>query len=245
MTTKKRFAIDELTLPVSEIFLTVQGEGPSVGKPAIFLRLGGCNLTCTWCDTPYTWDGKRYNLKDELKRTTLRDILDKIESLRYAMDYSKPILVVTGGEPLLHQHVLSRLLFNLSHLVNSIEVETNGTLPPNEEMRYHVDQWNVSPKLSNSGRVSAFEFPFDHLSNRSILKFVCKTATDLYEVEGWFVENRNRANVKTARVYIQPEGITSEQIAESSKQLVEGVIKHGWTLGTRLHVTTWGAIRGV
>jgi 7-carboxy-7-deazaguanine synthase len=59
-------------LVVSEVFgPTIQGEGPHAGQRAAFVRLGGCNLTCTWCDTAYTWDARRYDLRAELHRVPI------------------------------------------------------------------------------------------------------------------------------------------------------------------------------
>jgi len=76
-------------LLVSEIFFSVQGEGPGIGKPAVFLRLSGCNLKCAWCDTKYTWHGG--------KMMTEPTVLKEIKR------YPCKRLVVTGGEPLLQQ----------------------------------------------------------------------------------------------------------------------------------------------
>jgi 7-carboxy-7-deazaguanine synthase len=67
-------------LLVSEIFHSLQGEGASLGRPCAFLRLGGCNLACSWCDTPYTWDwtgrnGRKYDPQQELRRMTPEEVL--------------------------------------------------------------------------------------------------------------------------------------------------------------------------
>ena len=73
-----------------EIFCSVQGEGVNIGKPAVFLRLGLCNLKCTWCDTKYAWDWTTYNPKEQLVEMPLGDVEQEI--LRHNRKY----LVVTG-----------------------------------------------------------------------------------------------------------------------------------------------------
>src|SRR3954451_15026034 len=80
-------------LVVSEIFgPTFQGEGPSIGRRCGFVRLGRCNLACTWCDTKYTWDWSQYDPSVELHRRSVDDIVDAVA----AMDV--PMVVITGGE---------------------------------------------------------------------------------------------------------------------------------------------------
>ena len=82
-----------MTLPISEVFgPTLQGEGPHAGRTVQFIRLGGCNLSCSWCDTPYTWDASRFNLRQELTPMSVQEILDRIIP-------GVPI-VLSGGEPL-------------------------------------------------------------------------------------------------------------------------------------------------
>ena len=61
-------------LKVSEIFDSIQGEGPSTGTPSIFLRLSTCNLKCSWCDTKYTWDWQNYDIKKEIKEISIEKI---------------------------------------------------------------------------------------------------------------------------------------------------------------------------
>ena len=107
-----------------EIFCSVQGEGVNIGKPAVFLRLGLCNLKCTWCDTKYTWDWDNYNPKEQLVEMPLEDVEQEI--LRHNRKY----LVVTGGEPMIQQDQLIPLLEHLENNGFFIEVETNGTIVP-------------------------------------------------------------------------------------------------------------------
>src|SRR5690606_36736468 len=137
-------------LLVSEKFVSLQGEGASVGAPAAFLRLGNCNLSCSYCDTPYTWDGSRFDLDSDLRAEEIWDVA------RWVSEAAPGRLIVTGGEPLLQQKQLVRLIQQVDDVSEArgvarlyIEVETNGTVRPLLDLLNRVDQWNVSPKLGN------------------------------------------------------------------------------------------------
>lgn len=136
------------TLVVREVFgPTVQGEGPSTGRRCAFIRLGGCNLTCTWCDTPETWDARRFDLRATLTRTTVEDIVTR------ALDGLPDLIVITGGEPLLHQQQdgWRSLLGTLRAAGVETEVETNGTQEPDALTAQWITRFNVSPKLAHAG----------------------------------------------------------------------------------------------
>lgn len=113
-------------LRVSEIFSSVQGEGYFSGTPATFVRLQGCNLRCSWCDTKYALDSK----KGELMK--IEDIMDRID-----MDF----VVITGGEPLLQEKV-STLIKRLLKKGIFVQIETNGT----QQLGFEVSWVTVSPK---------------------------------------------------------------------------------------------------
>ncbi|MBV9933157.1 MAG: 7-carboxy-7-deazaguanine synthase QueE, partial [Actinobacteria bacterium] len=104
-------------LTVSECFgPTVQGEGPSVGRRAGFVRLGKCNLACEFCDTPYTWRWDDHDPAVELHEQSVADIVERVT----AMDV--PMVVITGGEPLLQQRELEALARELKQIGMRIEV---------------------------------------------------------------------------------------------------------------------------
>jgi organic radical activating enzyme len=97
--------VNGATLVISEVFgPTLQGEGPSAGRPAGFVRLGRCNLACDWCDTKYTWDWENYDPQEELHTEQVATVLEQLDAMGVGM------LVVTGGEPLLQQRNLPPLL---------------------------------------------------------------------------------------------------------------------------------------
>jgi 7-carboxy-7-deazaguanine synthase len=103
----ERIVNDTLTLEVNSIFDTIQGEGPFAGSPATFVRLAGCNLACTWCDTEYT------------TRTTMY-VTDVVARC------SKRLVVITGGEPL--RQSIAPLCVALKHAGHAVQIETNGTI---------------------------------------------------------------------------------------------------------------------
>lgn len=218
----------EPSLQVSEIFKSIQGEGPHTGHPSIFLRLGLCNLTCIWCDTPYTWLYKEqtlqklqsraerayrpelspnnvYDKKAELQKRPLDCVYEDVTELA---DSSVKGLVITGGEPLLHKKPLLELVPRFLRDGFRIEFETNGTISPvGLDPNVHL---NVSPKLSNSliphdTRINirtlqqCLSFP------SSILKFVVDSEKDLHEV----LHLVSQLEVHPSRVYLMPQGTVS------------------------------------
>lgn len=225
-------------LKVSEIFgPTFQGEGPSAGQLAMFLRLSRCNLTCTWCDTPYTWDSRRFDIAEE---TSLLAPAEAVERLR-AID--APLVVVTGGEPLLQQEALRPVLDACRADGRRVEVETNGTLRPKEQLLDATTRLNVSPKLANSGLALPRRFRPTILrelaaSGKAIFKFVVERQVDLDEI----VSIEARLGIRP--IWVMPQGQTAEEIAAVMRDIADAVLAHGWNLSTRLHVTLWGTARG-
>ena len=159
-------------LVVAEVFgPTFQGEGPSIGRRAGFVRLGRCNLDCAWCDTPYTWDWDRFDPADELRRSPIAAVLAELDAM------TPEIVVITGGEPLLQQRHLGPLLEGCAARGWPVEIETNGTIVPDPAVTALVHQWNVSPKLANSGIDLARRIRPDALealvgTGRAVFKFV-------------------------------------------------------------------------
>ena len=224
-------------LVVSEVFgSTVQGEGPSIGRRAGFVRLGKCNQACSWCDTPYTWNWDEYDPAVELHEMSVDEILQRVA----AMDV--PMVVVTGGEPLLQQRALEPLVRQLERTGVRIEVETAGTIAPT--LGELVDQWNVSPKLANSGNPLERRYKPDVLrafeaTERAIFKFVACELADLDEIAPMVDE------CGLTDIWIMPEGTDAATLEKRSAALADAVIARGWNLTTRLHILLWGDKRGV
>lgn len=232
-------------LLVSEMFgPTVQGEGPTLGRRCMFLRLGMCNLDCSWCDTPYTWDwtGKNGPPQD---RTALRHV-PVADVVRWMEDSGTDRLVITGGEPLIQQTVLAELV---PHLVDfaTVEVETNGTIAPSEQMLVHVDRWNVSPKLPHSGVDPALAWKPDVLrelvaraGSRVAIKVVCQSPTDVEAV----AELAELYQLPRGNVWVMPEGRSVGELEDRMEGIADRAVELGMNVTTRLHVLAWGDRRG-
>jgi 7-carboxy-7-deazaguanine synthase len=222
-----------------EIFYSVQGEGVNIGKPAVFLRLGLCNLKCIWCDTKYAWDWKTYDPKEQLIEMPIGGVEQEI--LRYNRKY----LVVTGGEPLLQQNQLIPLLENLESKGVFMEIETNGTILPNQDLLNLIDHWSVSPKLQNSGNSQSLrEVPECYRLFATItaghFKYVIRSEDDFKEVQTL----ADKYDLVPEKIILMPEAQSREDLLSKSKWLVELCKAQGYVFSTRLHILLWGNERG-
>ncbi len=232
-------AVQPKTLAVSELFESIQGEGPSAGVPCTILRLAGCNLSCSWCDTAYAWDFSRFERAQEVVSMTL----DAVQA--YVACSTHLLLVITGGEPLLQQDALAELVQRLPGSLR-IEIETNGTVAPCEYLSQRVDQWNVSPKLGNSGEPMARRWNPTALrvlrdTERAWLKFVVDTSRDLEEADACF----RMWGWRRDRVMLMPCAATSEGLRERGAWIAEACVRRDWRFSSRLQVELWPGKRGV
>lgn len=231
----------EFELIVAECFgveqPTFQGEGPSCGVPAVFIRLSRCNLTCAWCDTKYTWDWDRFDPRKESKRRTVADLL------AWALSSPVELVVVTGGEPLIQQKKLVPLVRGLLAAGKRVEFETNGTLAPDPALLAEGVRFNVSPKLANSDvaegkRIVPAALEGFAASGRAAFKFVTRTVAELDEI-GALVDRYG-----LHPVYVMPEGITPEALIATTRVLADAVAARHWHLTQRLHVLAFPEPRG-
>lgn len=237
-------------LTVSEIFgPTLQGEGCSAGVPALFVRLGLCNLDCKWCDTPYTWDwtgknGFAYSRNIELRRMSVDAVFDRIKG-----SAAPQLVVVSGGEPMLQQRSLLDLARRLVANGHRVEVETNGTIMPDDAWEMLTErcdvQFNVSPKLANSGVSEVDAIKQEPLRRyvelRAVFKFVVQSPLCVRQVND-VVE---LARVPPHDVYLMPEGRTAAELLDRLPNVFEDCVLYGYNLTPRLQVLTYGAQRGV
>lgn len=234
---RPKISPDKITLSGDRVFFSVQGEGPSIGCPAIFLRLHMCNLSCSWCDTPYTWNEKSEEFWKEWEQVSPEYIVEEISK------YPCKRLVITGGEPLLQQNALVKLASILDDW--KIEIETNGTIVPCAELR-KTSSFNVSPKLSNSGLQAEKRIRKETLREfikieKAIFKFVICSAQELNEVDALAKD----LLIPADRIIIMPEGTDAESINSGLKDLVEKTRNLGFRLLPRMHVQIWGNKRAV
>jgi 7-carboxy-7-deazaguanine synthase len=229
---------DEDLLIVAEIFgPTFQGEGASAGECAAFVRLSRCNLACGWCDTPYTWDRGRFDLAAESRRMTGPQVWEAVQAI------AAPLVVITGGEPLLQQRGLVWLASRCRSAGLRVEIETNGTICPGTGLEGIVHRFNVGLKLANSGMPARRRLRPEAIrqlvsSQRATWKFVVTGPGDLDEIA--FLQGRFALDP----VWVMPEGTSSQQILGTMRELADPVLKRGWNLTPRLHTLLWDDVRG-
>lgn len=230
------------SLVVSEIFgPTISGEGTTLGERCGFLRLMGCNLHCSWCDTPYTWDASRFDLVEQGHRMTWSEITEQLIEMEVGF------VIISGGEPLLHQKqpAWELVLRTLDGAGIRVEIETNGTIIPNEISQRYVSRFTVSPKLAHAGdpqvaRIVPKAIGAMVLTNRASFKFVCATADHVAEVQRWC----KILSVNPRRVWIMPEGVTSQALCDHLAVITDPAVAAGFNVTTRLHIHVWGDMRG-
>lgn len=226
-------------LPVSEVFgPTIQGEGPHAGRAVQFIRLGGCNLACSWCDTPYTWDASRYDLRVECPPTAVSTILDGLhQGVR---------TVLSGGEPLMHQKNpdLRLLLESLAFKAGGIDVETNGTLEPAPWLINLVDLFVVSPKLPHAGPHKGRQDPTPWTGwagvEQAVFKYVVRDAADVVLASRLAAD----AGMPRERVWVMPEGTSDTALAARWPEIAQAAAHLHINASHRLHVLAWGDKKG-
>lgn len=221
-----------------EIFYSLQGEGVSMGKPAVFLRLALCNLRCSWCDTAYSWKWNPGEMAQHVMDVPSEDVAARVRA------FPVKHIVVTGGEPLLQQEEVIRLCSLLPGY--TVEVETNGTLIPSRQLDAVAEQYNVSPKLGHSGNDPSRSLVPESLAwfarcPKAWFKFVVASPRDMDEV----LELQKAYAISSDRILLMPRGITSAELSASRLWLAEECLKHGYRLTDRLHVHLWGSKPGV
>jgi organic radical activating enzyme len=225
-------------LRLSEVFDSLQGEGVSSGKPCRFVRLALCNLHCHYCDTKYTWDFAQHDYDTEVREVELGAVAEQIASA------PQRHVVLTGGEPLLQQRALAKVLERVPPEV-FIEVETNGTRVPLPALAARIDQWNVSPKLSSAGDPEELRIRPEALASlrdtgRAYLKLVVRSEADVREAEAL----RERFGFERQRTLLMPEAATPEDLAAHSPAVAAWSQQLGVRFSSRLHLALWGGRRG-
>lgn len=227
-----------------EIFHTLQGEGPSLGAPAVFLRLSLCNLHCHWCDTPYTWNWENtpWSHQDDVKFSKDEQIVElaPAELAPLITKHHCDRLILTGGEPLLQQAGLLELTGLLPGMP-FIEVETNGTRIPSDDFISIPTQFNVSPKLSNSGMEEKTRMNPEALGlfsqlPKAIFKFVVCNRNDLEEVRAL----QSDFQIPGHKIFLMPEGRDPQTLRDRSLWLADICRDEGYRFSPRLHVLLWG-----
>ncbi len=172
-------------LPIMESFLTIQGEGFHSGKPAFFIRTGGCDVGCVWCDVKDSWDAEKHpsqNIND------LKILAEENDS---------EWIVLTGGEPAMYE--LSPLVKALKSIQRSIAIETSGCYP----LKAEVDWYTFSPKK--------FKKPCDEAYKKADeLKVVVFNKSDFQ----WALDHAKKVS-PNCLLYIQPEWSKKDKLMDA------------------------------
>lgn len=227
---------------LSEIFYSLQGEGRLAGTPSVFVRTSGCNLRCTWCDTPYaSWN-------PEGKNFSVAEIVAEIE--RHPARH----VVLTGGEPMIAKE-MRELAAAIRAGGRHITIETAATVAPDG---IACDLASLSPKLRNStpdvakagawserheatrwnsAAVAAWLRDYDYQ-----LKFVVASPEDVAEVESLLAQLPSPP--PRHKVLLMPEGISAETLRARTTWLVGLCKDRGYRFAPRLHIEWFGNKRG-
>lgn len=229
---------------ITEIFKSIQGEGTRAGLPCIFVRLTGCNLRCTWCDTAYAFHGG--------KKMSVEEVLARVDELagraegRLGSQAAVPLVELTGGEPLLQDEVIP-LAEKLVAAGYAVMIETSGERYIGNLPAAVIKIVDV--KCPDSGEPDTFETRnLEALSANDEVKFVLATRRD-YEFARDFTEQHGLAR-RVKQVLFSPvsEDPQGKWAGLEPRELVEWILADGLPvrLGLQLHKFIWDpATKGV
>jgi len=229
-------------LRISEQFYSLQGEGITMGVPSVFVRLQACNIVCDgeWvCDTIEVW-----------KTGDTTPVMNWVVDLKKWIPQLKKgaHLIFTGGEPLLQQKAI---VFAINYFKRVwgfkpfIEIETNGTLMPDDDFIESVDLINCSFKLKNSGVREDRRIKIDVLkkinTTNSIFKIVVGSKEDYKEARKIFDE----VGIENKNIWLMPPGDNQKEIDKKSQITSQICIEEGINFSSRLQVVLWNKTTGV
>ena len=216
-------------LRVTEVFESLQGEGPFCCRRALFIRLAGCNLRCPFCDTPYSLDPRSG------EPAPLEELVERAARHR-------GLVVLTGGEPLLQRGAVNRFLEQLWARDSGVEVqvETNGTLPPPEpgeplRRAYFV----VSPKDFPIAVPGARTHPgwagYAASTGRAWFKLLAASEEHVAAAAAWAREK----NLPPGRVYVMPVtsgDMSASELLEAHRRVARWALRYGLEFSPRMHL---------
>jgi 7-carboxy-7-deazaguanine synthase len=235
---------------VSEIFLSLQGEGPDSGLPMAFLRLYGCNLKCTYCDSLYAVEDKRFEEK------SIEQIAKEVEELSPWVRR----LCITGGEPLLQEKEMEELVFSLRTKLgfNYICIETNGTIPKPRWWASVI--WDIDCKCPSSGSKTPFNEDWLTIGKKNRIKFVVSNGDDLKFVENtltdWSKDIGQMPEIIVSpalsigmygksRVDSETHFLNLDDNLDWSQKVWEFCVENNIRFSLQIHKVLWGNKKGV
>jgi len=212
---------------INELFETIQGEGAFTGQPSIFIRLQGCPVACSWCDTKHTWD---INLEDEVtsdamlakneesqawSALSIKDVLAVIVTQGYQAKH----IVITGGEPAMVD--LRALCEELENHGFSCQLETSGTFEINVSNKCWV---TVSPKVNMKG---GYKILNSAMLRANEIKHPVATEQHVDDLKALLREH----NIVDTQVYLQP----ISQKERATELAIKTCIENNWRLSIQVH----------
>jgi len=237
-------------IPISEIFYSLQGEGPDIGKPTIFVRVFGCNAIppCPWCDSMYAVKKQ----EEEIIRYTTDEVIKKIDnSIPNGMQVCRDI-TFTGGEPFLYIEQIQDIIRTIKEKGSvrgyyTFHFETNGLIRP-RDMFYNFCgiSYVISPKFhlmidNEKEYINSLRLWLEGQTNRPIiLKFVYEGKDTIENID---ILESKIYGLKEYPIYLMPEGngVNIEKYAECAEQCK----RYGYIMSPRLQNVIWGPKRGV
>ena len=222
---------------ITEIFKSIQGEGTHAGLPCIFVRLTGCNLRCTWCDTAYAFHGGR--------KMSVEEVFGRVEALRGDAVGGR-LVELTGGEPLLQQDVYP-LAVRLLAAGYAVLIETSGERFIGQLPKAVIKIVDV--KCPDSGEPDTFDKRnLEELTSEDEVKFVISSRRDYEFARDFIVEHRLAGRIKEVLFSPVHEDPNGQWKGLEPRQLVEWMLEDDVQarLGLQLHKMVWDpALRGV
>jgi organic radical activating enzyme len=231
-----------MELRISEQFYSIQGEGRTMGVPAVFVRLQACNILCKgeWtCDTIEVWKTG--------KKTSIGDWIFQMNEYAHHLKNGAH-LIFTGGEPILQQLGIITAIkaFGIAYGFKPfVEIETNGTITPLNELSKLVDLFNCSFKLENSGVKYERRIKINSLkkinNQNSIFKIVVKDMSDYNEAKKIFDE----VGIEKKNIYLMPPADSIGELSRRSQQVAAICIAESVNFSTRMQIILWNKTTGV
>ncbi len=216
-----------LKYKINELFETIQGEGAFTGQPSIFIRLQGCPVACSWCDTKHTWD---INLEDEVDNSAMLSkkeesqawsalSIEEVLNVISAQGYQAKHIVITGGEPAMVD--LKPLCLALEQQGLSCQIETSGTFELNVSDKCWV---TVSPKVNMKG---GYEILNSAMQRANEIKHPIATEQHVDDLKSLLKEH----NIFDTQVYLQP----ISQKERATELAIKTCIENDWRLSVQVH----------
>ncbi len=212
---------------INELFETIQGEGSFTGQPSIFIRLQGCPVACSWCDTKHTWE---IALDDEVSQQTMLAkpqetsqwtamTVEQILALVSEQGFQAKHIVITGGEPCMVD--LTPLCNAFEQLGYSTQVETSGIFEINVSAKCWV---TVSPKINMRGGFAVLNSAMNRANE---IKHPIATEQHVSDLKKLLSEH----NVENTPIYLQP----ISQKPRATELAIETCIANNWRLSVQVH----------